>query len=294
MSTNERTPISQNSNVVRGVIAIVLAFVAFSTGKIGALIKNDPLNANAVSFAVRSVAAFIPFILLGGKTWFVFKKKTVGKTLKFTLPMLISNAALSLLILAALLTQGVSEGVLGKVATTIYISVLTGFNEELIFRGLLFQGIHTIMGKKKSAILFSALISSVIFGVAHVVYSVDYSSIMSIVTAFLKVMQTGVYSFVLCYCCYFFKDIRGAIISHSIFDWVLLVLTVINDTAANMSISYSTTDTKNGIVQIVEYVIMLIIYIPCTIKAFKALKGAEPAEGLFSLNRSEPVLTNGE
>ena len=284
MGTNyEGVASYKNSNVGRGVIAIVLAVVAFFAGEAaGFITKSGSLNASALGFAFRSVVALIPFLILGGGKWFKFDKKTVGKTLKFTLPLLITNIALALLLLYTVVKSGVSEGALGRVCTTVYIAVLVGFNEELIFRGLLFQGIHTVMGKKKSAMLISAIISSVVFGLVHVITSLDFSNIIGFLTAFMKTFETSMFGFVLCYCCYFFKDIRGAIIFHAIFDWVVLVMTVLNDGSGNLNISYTTTDAKKGVGQMIMFGLMIIIYAPCTIKSFKAFKKAEPSEGLFA------------
>ena len=196
--------------------------------------------------------------------------------------MLITNIVLALLQLLLVFKNGIGEGAFGRFCATIYIAVLIGLNEELIFRGLLFQGIHTAIGKKKSAMLTSAIISSVIFGAVHVIVGLDFSNMTGFLTAFLKTLETSMFGFVLCYCCYFFKDIRGAIIFHAIFDWVVLGATVLNDSSGDLNISYTTTDTKKGAVQIVMFMLLVLIYAPCTIKAFKAFRKAEPSEGLFA------------
>lgn len=180
MGTNyEGVASYKSSNVGRGLIAIVLAVVAFFAGEVaGFITKGGSLNTSALAFAFRTVVAVIPFLILGGGKWFKFDKKTIGKTLKFTLPLLITNIVLGLLLLFTVLKSGVSDGAFGRVCTTVYIAVLVGFNEELIFRGLLFQGIHTAIGKKKSAMLISAIISSVIFGLVHVISELDFSNII--------------------------------------------------------------------------------------------------------------------
>ena len=289
MSTNiEGVAGSKNQNVGRGVIAIVLAVVAFLSGELGGLIvKDGSLYTSAVMFLIRTVIAMIPFLLLGGKKWFTSEKSTILKTLKFTIPLLALNLFLAVLSIWSALKSGVTEGAFGRVCTTICLAALIGLNEELIFRGLLFQGIHTIIGKKKSSLLAAAMISALVFGFAHVIAELDFSNIFGILTACLKTLETAMFGFVLCYCCYFFKDIRGSIIFHAIFDWVVIAPGVLSDNSGELSISYTSTDTKKGTVQIIMFLIMVIVYAPCTIKAFKAIKAAEPSEGLFAKESGE-------
>ena len=193
--------------------------------------------------------------------------------------MFVFNIILALLYTVYSISTGISEGAFGRILLSILQAILIGINEELIFRGLMYQGILVISGKKKNSLMIAAVISSVAFGLIHILGSVDFSNIYVILTALLKTLETAMFGFILCYCCTFYKDIIGAIIFHAVFDWVVIAAQMLNNT--ELSIEYTSSEKTAGLSRIVIFLIMVIVYLPTTIKAVKRFRAAELTDGIF-------------
>ena len=283
MSKNENGTVSSgNKRIIKGIAGIVFAVIAFFSGEVAALLISEYTNLNVDSFAflARCITALIPFIILGRKQWLNFDSKAVKNTFSFAKVLLIFNVILGILLFVVQLKNGIGAGFAGRVIYSIYLVVLIGINEEVIFRGLLFCGLIAIFGKKKNSLLLAAVISSVCFGFIHVIGSLDFSNIFGILTVVLKTAETAMFAVIMCYCCHFNKNIIGTIIFHAIFDWLLLIGTMLQK--AELDVSYVSTDEVEGIGRIFFFILMIVAYFPATVKAIKAFRDAEPTDGIFA------------
>ena len=138
---------------------------------------------------------------------------------------------------------------------------------------------HAVFGKKKNHALHAALLSSFIFGFMHVITSLDFANIYGILTPLLKTVQTMMFGVIFCCCCKVYKDMTGVILLHALFDWVVIAAAMIS--SADLNMGYTTTDPKRGLLIIVIYIVMILIYLPLTIKACKRLANCELTDGLF-------------
>jgi len=280
MSNNTVSDSSRNTKIKKGIIAIVSAVLICVLGEFAAYYLMDlGLDGNWVLFVFRAVASTIAFILLGGKKWLNFKNNSIGKTLKFCIALLSLNIVLAIMYAAYSVSQGIVEGAAVRILSTVLLALLIGINEEFIFRGLLYQGILVVGGKKKNSLMTAAIISSILFGFIHVIGSLDFSNIYVTLTALLKTVETAMFGFILCYCCTFYKDIIGAIVFHSLFDWVILAAQKLSET--ELQLEYTSADQESGITKIISFSIMILIYLPATIKAVKRIRAAELTDGIF-------------
>ena len=283
MNENENETVIPRSTVIKkGIIAVFCAVLAFAAGEGTAfLLMHTEISADMFIFLARSIFALIPFLLLGGKKWLRFGDgdKAIGKTFKFTLPLLICNIVFALLLAAAAVYSGIQGGAAGRILLSVPLALLIGINEELIFRGLLFEGILALIGRKKKALLTAAVIASVVFGFVHVAGELDFSNAFNLVTALLKTIECTMFAVILCYCCTFYHNIIGAILFHALFDWVVVVPSLLIN--SELTTEYTGSDQIGGIGRIIMYGILIAVYLPKTIRSIKSLKAAELTDGIF-------------
>ena len=66
----------------------------------------------------------------------------------------------------------------------------------------------------------------------------------------------------------------------AIFDWLLLIGTMLEK--FELDISYVSTEEVEGIGKIFFFSLMIVVYLPSTVKAIKAFRDAEPTDGIFA------------
>lgn len=281
MSTNNNGAADSRSAAVRkGVTAVLFSFAALAAAKAVQLaINSDSIGAQYIAVLVRGVIAFIPFVFLGGMKWLDLKNNSIRKTFKFGRPLLIFNIIFASLQALITLREGIKEGALLRILLIIPLALLVGINEEVVCRGLMCEGMHAIFGKKKNHALHAALLSSFVFGFMHVITSLDFSNIYGVLTPLLKTAETMMFGIIFCYCCIVYKDITGVIVLHAVFDGVVFAANMLKGT--KLAGEYTTTDEKQGIVKIGAYILMILVFLPRTIKASKRLADCELTDGLF-------------
>lgn len=279
MSTNEnRTP---KNKIVVGILSLVFAALAIIVARLAV----DPIenafhiDSSIIVFCIRIIIAIIPFIIFGGKKWMRFDIKNVGYVLKFAWPMMIIGS-LGLLVAIAKLFMNDYPDAPKQIAYSIALVITVGINEETIFRGLVFCGLLFMFGKTKKGMYFAAALAAAVFGYVHVMTDVDFSNLISVITALLKTVQCGMFGFVLCYCCLHLNDIWGAAVYHFLYDWFIFVGNILDKT--KVEAQYVGTDTKSLIKSLIGCGLMILISLPPTIKAAKGFKAMEINEGPFS------------
>lgn len=285
---------NDKKRIVKVVLALALAVIAVILGDCAAILfsKNfDDMSgivsvANILSFSVRSIIGAVGLICLGGKSWLVFNKDSFKKSFKTTLPLVIINVVLGIGLVILGLAVSYSNGGTGpssdyllRLALSFVLMLLVGINEELIFRGLALGGFLLWFGKKKNGVLIASIISSIIFGYIHVMVEIDFTTMLSVITGLLKTLETAMFGFIFCRAILENKNYWGAIIAHAIFDWVLIAGTLL--ISSDFELSYVSQDSKTAISQCVYFVIIVLLYLPFTIKAVKAIRSMQPTDGFF-------------
>ena len=281
--------------IIRIVLALVLSVVAFLGGdflgaKISDLIGDGSgliSWSSYLGFTFRSVIAVTAFILLGGKKWVKFDKDSYNKTWKFVLPLVLINVAFSLLLVSfsfiarhfGFIESEPSSDFIVRALMSLVLMILVGINEEVIFRGLQLGGLLLWFGKKKNGVLIAAIISSLIFGYIHVMMDIDFTNMSALMTGLMKTIETSMFGFVWCYCVLEYKNYPGVIITHAVFDWLLIASMLLFD--SDVELSYVSSDSKTAIMQCIVFGVLILLYIPRTVKAFKGIRAMEPTYGPF-------------
>ena len=289
------TTSNNKKRIIKIVLALAFSVIAFLGGdfigaKLGDLIGDSQglvSWSSYIGFFSRSIIAVVAFILLGGKKWVKFDKESFKKTLVFVMPLLIINLVLALILVAFnILAQrlGMVEGVssidiITRAALSFVLMMLVGINEEVIFRGLSLGGLLLWFGKKKNGVLIAAIISSLIFGYVHVMMDIDVTQMNTLLTGLMKTLETSMFGLVWCYCVLEYKNYFGVIITHALFDWFVIVGMQLFD--QNADVSYVSSDSKSAILQCGMFGLMILLYLPRTIKAIKNIRSMQPSEGPF-------------
>lgn len=155
-----------------------------------------------------------------------------------------------------------------------------GITEEFTYRGLLLGGLLALFGKTHRGVVVSVLVTSLCFGLAHVDFLSDLSSLLSVTQAVLKVLQTGVYSVVLCVIVLRSRHLWGASALHALDDFLIL-LPSMGLYADGFAVDY-VIEGSAGHSVVALYLIIIALYLPSMIKALRELRrGQDVYRGPF-------------
>lgn len=248
----------------------------------------------AIAVLVAGIAAFVA---VGGAKAIFPSFEGFGYGLVRCIYILIFAALLSLSSLSGDLAEGtpISENLAMNLPLFALLCLSIGVFEEVLFRGLLFGAFLARWGGTRKGILFAALLSSLIFGVAHIVqyvFSGDVSSLASIAQAVGKTVQTGVIGFLFAALYVKTRSLAPIAIGHALFDFIAEFPDVLF--SSKVSASYVSSDPSAAAAAAVGYLVVVILLIPAVVIAIRALKAAEvPFYGLFrpAAEASEAVST---
>lgn len=144
---------------------------------------------------------------------------------------------------------------------------LVGVFEEILCRGLILNNMLLHWGSNKKGIIKAVLLSSVIFGISHIVNLISSPSL--IITTFSQIIYAsfvGVFFAGIYLRC---RNIWSVIVLHALVDWIALVLTI-------FLISTPGTDVVDmPLIQGLSYVILCL---PLLIIGVLLLRKVEPSD----------------
>lgn len=291
----DTSPPPPRFRVVKGFLALILGVVSIIVGEIvgsrvaAMLGEGDGLISigNITLVAVRGLAAVGAFLLLGGKRWLRFDKTALQKSWKFMLPLLLINVGLAGLIISAVFVPESLGGNGGKIAPdalknillSTVMMILVGINEEVIFRGLGYGGLLLWFGNKKYGVLIASILSSLVFGYIHVMSDIDITNPSTLIMGALKTLEAGMLGFMFSHCISSNKNLWGAVTAHAFYDWVIVASELLNQN--DIEINYVNVQDDLEDLQYILFVVLILIYLPRTIKAFRRLRIAKPTYGPF-------------
>ena len=284
----DREPYGPNGNkaLIKAILALVFAVLSIAGAILLAILINNVTgwNASLIEFLCRCIISVAAFIFLGGVSWLRYDKEAIKKTWKFVLPLVLINTVLGILIaLSGFMSKDstvISIDGMKQIPYNTLLMALVGINEEAIFRGLLLGGLLLWFGRKKNGVLWAAVISSIVFGLVHVVFDLDFSNVSTLLTGLMKTLETTMFAIVWCYCVLEYKNLIGAMTAHAFFDWIVVVGSLLS--GSGLSTDYVTDDPRKAVFQCVFFGLTALLYLPRTIKAVKGIKASEPTNGPFA------------
>lgn len=282
------------------VAGLALAAEAFFVTRLVApfVVDLTGWNSTLVGIGIRTILAVVCFVALGGASWLRFDLGAVGRTWRFMGYLVVIDILLGFLALSArmgtidpnVLEQATPASVGGNFALITVLCILAGFNEEVLFRGLVFSGLLAMFGGKKSGVILSAAVSGLLFGFAHVIGDIDLANTTGTIQALAKALGTAMYGFILCYPVLKDKNLGGAISFHGFGDWVIVISYVFTGLPSGLGV-YVSSDAETSMASTVVLAVMGLIYLPKCIKAYKLIMaGDAPQYGPFVVEEAVPAI----
>lgn len=177
-----------------------------------------------------------------------------------------------------------------------------GFYEEALFRVLLLGGLLSRHGGTRNGVVGSVLVSSVAFGAAHVILSASLDPIV-LAQMLLKTVQTAFIGLLLGAVYVRTRSFVGVAALHALTDFLLMApLALLGGLGDSLGTYVSGGDglaaVVEGLVLVAVYVVVVALYVPAAVRAWKLLETAPvPEAGPFSegwLPRGDDELPSAE
>ena len=233
----------------------------------------------------RAVVLLVAITVLGGVRELIPTKKGLRITWGTYGWILITSVIACMWDTASYLLeqQTLAEGGVAQAGFFAVIMLLVGIGEELLYRGLVFGVALARFGSTKRGVMACALVSSVVFGLAHIdFFTLNPANPLELAQAFFKVIQTGIVGLALAASVARGGGLFWPSMFHALEDYLLfLPMALFTPDLANLEVEYVATG-EDGLLVLAVYVVMCALYLPAAIRAIKMLRAAEiPCLGPF-------------
>lgn len=242
------------------------------------------------------VALFVA--ALGGARALAPSSRGLSRTLRegfYTVGVALALCGIEMVSVLELASEGAgpSPTWLLDLIQTAALCVTVGLYEEALFRVLLLGGLLSRHGGTRGGLVASVLISSIVFGMAHVTGSASLDPFV-LVQMLLKTAQTGCIGLLFGIVYLRTRSFFGVVALHALADFFLMVPTVVSSGADGLLGSYVSEGTGYleillGVSIIVTYVVVIALYAPAAARAWKMLESAPvPEAGPLDANWAAP------
>lgn len=229
-----------------------------------------------------AAAAMLASVLLGGYGLATISRDDISYTFRFGWWCLAVTVGLMCLDLVYYFSVGtpLAADWLVRLAQVVLICLAIGLFEEFLFRGVIFNGLLAVMGGTHKGVIRAILITSLLFGLAHIDFGAALVDASSIIQAVLKVVQTGMYSIMLCVIFLRTRSLVGVSLFHGLDD-----LLIIAPSVALFDEPLTTDYVVEGdgaTTSIAVYLFVIVLYTPFVIKSLRELRrGQDVWRGAF-------------
>ena len=232
--------------------------------------------------------------LLGGARALVPRASGLRRALREgRYPVLLALALCALEVSGLLQASAVGEAVAISPAWAVDLAQVAlfcasvGLYEEALFRVLLLGGLLSRHGGTRNGVVGAVLVSSVAFGAAHVILSTSLDPIV-LIQMLLKTVQTTFIGLLLGAVYVRTRSFVGVAALHALTDFLLMVpLALLGGLGDSLGTYVSGGDglaaVVEGLVLVAVYVVVVALYVPAAVRAWKLLESAPvPEAGPFS------------
>lgn len=165
------------------------------------------------------------------------------------------------------------------------LCAFVGVFEEVLFRGVLLGGLLPRFGGTRNGLLVSALVSSVVFGMAHVGSAAGATDPLTLAQMLLKTVQAGSIGLVFAAVYVRTRSIWGVAALHALTDFMLMAPLAVLGGGEEALGSYVVSggdalSVALGLALVVAYLLAVALYAPCAVRGWRLLEGAAlPARG---------------
>lgn len=225
----------------------IVVYAVFVNVCISPLIKNKPgfLAAGIIQAVARLVLSVILWISVNRLFNIKIKIKKAGFIKGFLW--------YGLIIIIAILFQFASNyqtpeksfpEALPMLVYFFIITLVIGIYEELLCRGLLFNSFENYFGNTKKGIYLSAILSSLVFGIMHLMNLIWFPSL--IISTTCQVIYATFVGFLFCVIYYRSKNLISCILLHGIFDFTAYFWFTFSDSLFQQTLDSNSVDISIG------------------------------------------------
>lgn len=178
-----------------------------------------------------------------------------------------------------------------EILACLILSIIVGFIEEGIYRGVILNGLINILPKTKTGLYLSVVINGLFFGISHVWYSFfeitanPFSVIVQILETTISVGAVGI----LIASIYLkTKNIWCCIFVHALGDFLSFLFDILNNNQLNVQYVDSNME-MNNVLSAISLMGTLIKAVPYLIIAFCILKKISPKDSVLWKRENENV-----
>lgn len=270
------------------VVALVVlgaSFAAQVLGVLAVLSLGIPMSSQWFTIIPELAGAVVVVVAMQfmvGRSWMRFSWCDLAYACRFGWWSLLVTLIVMICTVSTYQHEGTPllDDYVTRVALCALYCLAIGVLEEFTFRGLLMGGLLAAFGGTHKGVVRTVWLTSLIFGLAHVNFATDFAEPLLATQALLKVLQTGMYSILLCTIVLRTKHLWGASIFHALDDFMLLV--------PSMGLYSSSTlvdfvvEGTAGLYTIGFYLVLLVLYLPFVIKSLRELRrGQDVYRGPF-------------
>ena len=250
--------------------AAVLELIAFIAAILFRLPEDGLMFSTASQFAAAGSAA-LAMIVMGGVAWLKPSRDDVKEMFRVGWPIIAADVVLLILGCVDFFAGGmtVASAWLPKLAGTLFLCLFIGIAEEVVFRGVLLNGILAVTGRSHRGTMAAVAIVSLMFGFAHVDPSKDFATPFMAIQAALKMVQTGLFSVILCSVVLRTHRLGGAALFHGLSDFLLMIPGIVL-AGEQLTTNYVNTG-EEGMTTLVMYLAIIAFYLPFAIKAIRGM-----------------------
>lgn len=219
--------------------------------------------------------------IVAGKEIFKWKRKSGRYVFSRCICLLLYNGFLSILIVCTTIKSlnDLNENWLYLSCIYFIITLMIGFFEESLFRGIIVNGLIKVMPKTKKGLYVAIIMSGIIFGLVHIIWDLPNCldcSIAVIMKMVFKIITIGITGILLASLYLKTKNIWACMIIHTIMDFIpLLASALVGINGVSQQVVYG---NMNSIVFLVNIFLSFLYCIPNLIIALSVLKKLEPPE----------------
>lgn len=223
------------------------------------------------------VGAALGMLALGGKRLLVANASTLGTALKKGWWLLAVSGGLCALDFVGIVQEGqfaLADGWPLRLLWTFAFCLAIGFAEEGMFRGLLLGGFMDASGKSRRGLFVAVVLSSLVFGSAHVDWgTLVWTDSLQVAQALLKIVQTGMLGYFFCALVVHTRSVAGPALLHALSNF-LLMMVAIGLLGQDMEPSYVYTG-EDALPTVFLYLTIIVLYIPIVVIGTGMLKKAQ-------------------
>ena len=265
------------------LLVLVLAFEVA-----GALIASlCGLDLELLTTFCGALGALLAVRMLGKGDLLVPRRTDLARAWREGWWVVAVSGVLALIDIASMILDGeglAEPGWALRIAYLVELCLSIGASEEAIFRGVMLQGMLDVFGSRPRGKVVAVVLSSVLFGAAHVSWAeLSYGDPLEVMQAVLKMLQTGTYGVFLAALALRTHSLVGPMLLHALDDLVLMIPSV-GLAGTDLSTDYVTSGS-DAVPTVILYCVIIVAYLPLVWRGIRMMgeylregEGLRPAD----------------